>query len=176
MPPSNDQPHGLPADPDADMDADGDVDAAVGRPTDRRRGNRGQLAIVAGIGVGGVFGALARYAVSLALPTTTGNFPWSTFVVNVTGSVVLGILLVMVAEHYPRGRMTRAVAGTGVIGAYTTFSTFEVDAVNLVRAGRPATAVVYVVASVVAGLIGCWAGIAGGRSISLAQRRLEERS
>jgi CrcB protein len=158
------------------MDADPGVEARSDDPTGRRRGGGGQWAIVVGVGIGGVFGAVARYAVSLALPTTTGNFPWSTFAVNVSGSVVLGFLLVMVAERFPRGRMTRAVVGTGVIGAYTTFSTFEVDAVNLLRAGRPATAAVYVMASVIAGLVGCWAGIAGARSLSRGGQRLEERS
>jgi CrcB protein len=71
--------------------------------------------------------------------------------------------------------MTRAVVGTGVIGAYTTFSTFEVDAVDLIRAGRPATAAVYVIASVVAGLVGCWAGIAGARSLSADGARYRRR-
>lgn len=176
MPPPNDQPPSLPADPDADLGAGHGVGSRGDGPPGRRRQVRGQLVVVVGIGIGGVFGAVARYAVSLALPTTAGNFPWSTFAVNISGSVVLGFLLVMLAERFPRGRMTRAVVGTGMIGAYTTFSTFEVDAVNLLRAGRPATAAVYVVASIVAGLLGCWAGIAAGRSLWLSQSRVEERS
>jgi fluoride exporter len=176
LPPPNDQPHSLPADPDADMDAEPGAEAPGGDPSRRRRGGGGQLAIVVAVGIGGVFGAVARYAVSLALPTTTGSFPWSTFVVNVSGSVALGLLLVMVAERLSRGRMTRAVVGTGVIGAYTTFSTFEIDAVNLIRAGRPATAAVYVIASVVAGLAGCWLGIAGARTLWPLRPRLGERS
>jgi CrcB protein len=61
---------------------------------------------------------------------------------------------------------------TGVIGAYTTFSTFEVDAVGLVRAKHPETAALYVVASILVGLVSCWAGMTGVRSALQLERRL----
>jgi CrcB protein len=62
--------------------------------------------------------------------------------------------------------------GTGVIGAYTTFSTFEVDAVSLARAGHPETAALYVVATVMVGLVACWAGMTGVRGALQLERRL----
>lgn len=112
------------------------------------------------VGIGGVVGALARYGVARALPTTATAFPWATFVVNVTGSFVLGSLLTLLVERVPRGRVARPLLGTGVLGAYTTFSTFMVEAVLLVRNGHAATAALYVATSVVAGLLAVAAGIA----------------
>ena len=84
-----------------------------------------------------MLGAVSRYAISLALPSEPGRFPWGTFLVNVTGSFVLGFLLVVLLEQFPRGRLARSVIGTGFIGAYTTLSTFVVKAVELVRDGHP---------------------------------------
>jgi CrcB protein len=92
----------------------------------------------------------------------------------VTGSAFLGLLLVVLVEQFPRGRLTRPIVATGVIGAYTTFSTFEIDAVNLVRAGHPTTAVIYVTASVIAGLVAVWAGMTGARALLQIERQLQE--
>jgi CrcB protein len=128
------------------------------------------MAIVMAIGIGGVFGAVARYAVSLALPTPAGGFPWATFIVNVSGSAALGFLLVLFVERLPRGGLARPIIGTGVIGAYTTFSTFEVDALTLVRGGHPGTAAVYVVASVIFGLVACWLGMTAVRALLQLER------
>lgn len=166
MPSSSDGTHGLPVDPDIVLGTDHPHDAEPERPRPRHS----QMAIVGAVGIGGAFGAVARYAVSLGIPTTTGGFPWSTFIVNVTGSAVLGLLLVLLVERFPRGALARPIVGTGVIGAYTTFSTFEVDAVNLVRAGHAATAVIYVVASVITGLLVCWAAVAGVRDLLQFER------
>ncbi|MHB8328010.1 MAG: fluoride efflux transporter FluC, partial [Acidimicrobiales bacterium] len=101
----------------------------------RRRARHVQIVIVVAVACGGVIGALSRYLLSLALPTETGQFPWGTFLINVTGSALLGFLLVLLMEQFPRGHLARPVLGTGIIGAYTTFSTFVVEAVLLVRAG-----------------------------------------
>jgi CrcB protein len=158
----------LPFDPDLDQGADVAPDGSTAHPAVRHS----QKAIVLAVGIGGVFGAAARYAVSLAIPTPTGGFPWSTFLINVTGSAVLGALLVLLVDRFPRTGLTRPVVGTGVIGAYTTFSTFEIDAVSLVRAGHPETAALYVVATVMVGLVACWAGMTGVRSALQLERRL----
>lgn len=115
---------------------------------------------VALVGAGGAAGALARYGIAHAIPTARAAFPWATFAVNVTGSFALGALLTLLVERLPRGRAARPLLGTGVIGAYTTFSTFTVEAVLLARNGHAATAALYVVTSVVAGLLAAAAGIA----------------
>jgi fluoride exporter len=145
-------------------------DAPGGSP----RGRRVQLAILAAVATGGAFGAVSRYAISLAIPETASGFPWATFLINVTGSAVLGFLVTLILEQFPRGRLARPLLGTGFIGAYTTFSTFTVEAVLLVRAGHPATAGAYVLASVVAGLAAAWAGMIGARLIVAAERWIQQ--
>ena len=129
----------------------------------RFRARRSQSVIVFALGCGGVVGALARYAVLLALPIAQGQFPWNTFIINVTGSAVLGFLLILLIEQFPRGRLVRPVIGTGVIGAYTTFSTFEIEALLLFRGHHLLTGVSYVIASLLSGLLAVWIGMRGAR-------------
>jgi CrcB protein len=142
--------------------------------TRRGRSDHVQWLLVIAIGCGGVVGALARYSVSLALPTQPGRFPLSTFAVNVSGSAVLGFLLVFLIEQFPRSRFARPVIGTGIIGAYTTFSTYVVDAVLLFRADKVAIALLYIVASLVCGLLAVWMGMLSARAVLRIGRRLPE--
>jgi CrcB protein len=132
------------------------------------------VVIVIALACGGVLGAVSRYAISLAMPTETARFPWGTFLINVSGSAALGFILVLVIEHFPRGRLVRPVIGTGFLGAFTTFSTFTVEAVDLVRAGHPETALAYVAGSVLAGLLAVWAGMKSARLAMRAERWLQE--
>jgi fluoride exporter len=167
-PPGDDFP-GVPLDPDIEV---GPPDAWNQRA--RRRFIRPQVIIVTSLAFGGSIGAVARYAISLALPTETGRFPWGTFVINITGSFILGFLLIVLIEQFPMGRLARPVIGTGVIGAYTTFSTFMVESVLLVRAGDPAIAAIYLVASLVLGLVAVFVGMLGARVVLRAERWLQE--
>ena len=89
---------------------------------------RAHVAIPAAIALGGMIGAVARYAVANAWPAPAGRFPWSTFVVNVSGSICLGFLLRLIVERLPRHRFARPLLCTGLLGGYTTFSTFAVEA------------------------------------------------
>ncbi|MDE3202682.1 MAG: CrcB family protein [Acidobacteriota bacterium] len=127
----------------------------------RRRRHASDVAIV---GVGGLFGAAARQAVEQAIHRSPNSFPVATLVVNLAGSVVLGVLLEVLARSggdTGRLRDVRLVAGTGFIGAFTTYSTLAVESDLLVRAGHVATAAGYVAVSVVGGLVGAGLGIAG---------------
>jgi fluoride exporter len=135
-------------------------------PTMTRR----RLDILAAIALGGAIGGVARYALALALPAGPGRFPWGTFVTNVSGSLVLGVLLVLLAERYPPNRYARPFLGTGVLGAYTTFSTYAVETDLLVRDGHPAVAAGYVLGSLAAGLIAAWVGVVAGRWLSGLER------
>jgi CrcB protein len=92
----------------------------------------------------------------------------------VSGSAALGFVLVLVIEHFPRGRLVRPVIGTGFLGAYTTFSTFTVEAVDLVRAGHTGLALAYLAASVFAGLLAVWTGMTAARLALRAERWLQE--
>jgi fluoride exporter len=151
----------IPIDPDVDFGPDGGAGAGAGHS--QRRTRRDEAVIVVALACGGVLGAVSRYAISLALPTETGRFPWGTFLINVSGSAALGFVLVLVIDRFPRGRLARPVLGTGFLGAYTTFSTFTVEAIDLVRAGHAGTALAYLTGSVFAGLLAVWAGMTSAR-------------
>jgi CrcB protein len=167
---ANDDVPRISPDPDVDSESRNVSDPLVRR----RRERRVDAIIVVALGFGGVLGAVSRYALSLAIPTQTGQFPWNTFLINVSGSAVLGFILILLIEQFPRGRLARPVIGTGFIGAYTTFSTFMVEAVLLIRDGRPEYAVAYLVGSVFAGLLAVWTGMTSARLVLRAERWLQE--
>lgn len=121
------------------------------------------------VAVGGAIGALARYSVDLLLPTATDEWPLATFIINLTGAFVLGCIL-EAATNYASdptasefSRRFRPFLITGVLGGYTTFSTFMVDAHGLVLSGRAPLALLYVFGSLVAGVILVMCGMATGR-------------
>ncbi|MGI8537368.1 MAG: CrcB family protein [Mycobacteriales bacterium] len=121
------------------------------------------------VGLGGAIGGLARAGVAEVLPHAPGSWAWSTFVANATGGFALAALVVVLSARAPAGHYPRLLLGTGVLGGYTTFSTFSVDAVELLRAGREPMAAAYVLVSVVvllvATVLGLWLGraVVGGR-------------
>ncbi len=79
--------------------------------------------MLAAVALGGALGATARYAVAQLVHGAPGSFPWATFWTNASGSLVLGAVLVLVAERYPPTRYLRPFMATGFLGAYTTYST-----------------------------------------------------
>lgn len=125
---------------------------------DRRRQAEPVLRIVA-IAVGGALGTLARYAVSIDPSVSPGGFPWPTFAVNVSGSFLLGVVVTLVVERWPPTRFVRPFAAIGFCGGFTTFSTMAVEAIQRGQHGRVAAAAVYLVASLLAGLVAAVIGI-----------------
>lgn len=120
------------------------------------------------LALGGGTGANARYwlgaLVRAAHGTTT--FPWATFAINVGGSVVLGFVAAFFLHHPDEPRRNwYLLLGTGFCGGFTTFSTFSLEALELLQTGRTWTAAAYVSGSVAAGLVGVWLALklAGGR-------------
>lgn len=154
---ADDTAPGIPADPDLGTDVE-----ALLSPGERRAR---AVQVVAAVGCGGALGALGRYAISLALPTQVGRFPWGTFLVNLSGSALLGFVVICLIERFSSRRLARPLLATGVIGAYTTFSTYVVEGVLLVRSGHVVTAVTYVVASALLGLLAVWLGMRGARAV-----------
>jgi CrcB protein len=115
--------------------------------------------------LGGALGSLARWGLGLALPHPAGAWPTATLVVNLSGCLLLGLLAAALFARHPRSTWLRPLLGTGVLGGWTTFSTFAVDAVQLADAGRGAAAVGYVLASVVGGVLAAAAGVRLGRAV-----------
>jgi CrcB protein len=117
-----------------------------------------QASVLAAIAVGGAIGACARYGATVVWATSLRGFPWTTFTINVTGCAVMGVLMVLITERRPVHRLVRPFAGTGIIGGYTTFSTYTVDLQRLLTHGEAALALLYLIATVLAALAALWAG------------------
>ena len=107
---------------------------------------------LAAVFCGGVLGALARVALSEWLPASGSEWPWGTFIANVAGTFLLGYLATRLQERLPVSAYRRPLLGTGFCGALTTFSTFQVELLRMLDAGRPGLAVTYCGTSLLAGL------------------------
>ncbi|MFF6804945.1 fluoride efflux transporter CrcB [Streptomyces sp. NPDC012616] len=131
----------------------------------------GQLPVVAVVALGGGVGAAARYAAALRWPTGAGGFPWTTFWVNVVGCAVIGVFLVVITEVMTAHRLVRPFFGTGVLGGFTTFSTYAVDIQKLLDAGRTGTALAYLAATLAAALAAVWLAATATRGVLSRGRR-----
>lgn len=132
--------------------------------------SRGDVLLV--IAAGGALGSLARWGVGEVLPWSGDGFPWATFVENLSGGFLLGVLMIFVLDVWAPRRYLRPFLGVGLLGGYTTFSTYMLEAHDLIAAGRPAVALVYLFATLLAGLLAVWLGIGSARfAVRLARRR-----
>lgn len=114
------------------------------------------------VAAGGGVGAPARYVLGELWPPGPTGLPWSTFAVNVTGSLALGFLLELLTRSGPdtgRRRRVRLLFGTGFLGTFTTYSSLAVEADLLAAHGELGSAVAYAVGSVVVGLVAVAAGV-----------------
>ena len=112
------------------------------------------------VAVGGAFGATARYLINISpLAGLFEKFPFPTFFINVTGSFLIGFLLIIFTEKFPANENLRLAATVGFLGAFTTFSTFETEIFDLARERYFATAFLYFFLSVLIGFVGVGAGI-----------------
>ncbi|MFI9331115.1 fluoride efflux transporter CrcB [Kitasatospora sp. NPDC052868] len=121
---------------------------------------RGQGPAVAVVALGGAIGASARYGAGLLWPTGPAGFPWTTLLVNVAGCAVIGVFLVVITEGRPAHPLLRPFFGTGVLGGFTTFSTYAVDARQLLEEGRPGAGLAYLGLTLLAALGAVWAAVA----------------
>ncbi|MGC9539110.1 fluoride efflux transporter FluC [Streptomyces sp. UG1] len=134
------------------------------RPS-RRTAWRTQAPIVAVVAVGGAVGATARHALSLWWPAPPGGFPWATLWTNVAGCAVIGVFMVVITDIWAAHRLVRPFFGTGVLGGFTTFSTYAVDIQKLVDSGHPRTGLAYLAATVIAALTAVWLAAAATRRV-----------
>jgi fluoride exporter len=142
-----------------------DVRTSESLPVQRPRSRRTHGRLQAAIFTGGVVGALARAGLVKALPWDGHGWPWATFVVNITGTLLLGYFATRLQERLPPSTYRRPLLGTGFCGALTTFSTFQVELIKLVRNGAGGTALGYAAASIGAGLVGVYLATALTRRV-----------
>ncbi|UMP03931.1 fluoride efflux transporter CrcB [Amycolatopsis sp. EV170708-02-1] len=114
--------------------------------------------VLAAIGAGGALGSLARYGLSVAIPHSRAQFPLSTFATNVSGCLLIGVLMALLTAATNPHRLLRPFLGVGILGGYTTFSTYATDTLDLVTAGHPFTGLAYASATVAAALVAVYAG------------------
>jgi CrcB protein len=119
------------------------------------------------LAIGGALGAIARYQVATVIQQRlTVGFPYGTFVVNISGCFIMGLATIVLTERLVVHPNWRFLVPIGFVGAYTTFSTFELETFMAVSEQAWLTALANVVASVIAGYVALWAGIVAGRALS----------
>lgn len=144
---------------------DPDVDLSV--PAQRREFDRPRRAsVLAAIAVGGVAGAEARYGLGVALPHDPGRWPWATLSINVSGCLLIGVLMVVLLELTRPHPLLRPLLGVGVLGGYTTFSTYAVDTLTIARDGAPALAAGYFLLTPLLALGAVAAGATATRAVT----------
>lgn len=143
------------------MTAPGDAHAELPSDPDARPLHLRPSAL-AWVFAGGVVGTALRYGIENLLPHDDAEWPWATFLINLGGAFVLGCLLealTRLGDDSGWRQRARLGAGTGGCGAFTTYSTFALEAVSLSRHGHPGTAIAYGLVSVLAGVLMAWLGI-----------------
>ncbi|MEP7192468.1 MAG: fluoride efflux transporter CrcB [Actinomycetota bacterium] len=121
--------------------------------------------VLAVIAAGGAVGAAARYLIGLAWPTPIGAFPSSTLAINVLGCALIGVMMVLVADVWSRQRLLRPFIGTGVLGGFTTFSTYAVDIQRLITDEHLGTALFYLAVTPIGALLAVWAAASATRGL-----------
>jgi CrcB protein len=119
------------------------------------------------VALGGAIGSVARFVVGRAVDRAwVGAFPAGTLLVNVLGSLLMGALAVWIVARFENDPAVRAFVLTGMLGGFTTFSAFSIDAIGLIERGETVAAVAYIVASVTLSLAACLAGAALARMVT----------
>ena len=122
--------------------------------------------VLLAISAGGALGSLARWGVGELLPWSGDGFPWATFVENLSGGFLLGVLMVFVLDVWAPRPYLRPFLGVGVLGGYTTFSTYMLETHDLLAGGQPALAATYLFGTLVAGILAVWLGVGSARLVS----------
>lgn len=127
------------------------------------------------VAVGGALGSLARWALGESLAASGDTFPWATFLENVSGAFALGLLMVLVVDVWSPSRYVRPFLCVGVLGGFTTFSTYMLDTRDLVEANRAPLAALYLFGTLIAGLSAVSLGVAVPRLFIAHATRREQR-
>lgn len=132
-----------------------------------RRGRLGDPRLLVAVFAGGVIGALVRAALTEAVPAGGSGFPWTVLGINVAGAMLLAYFATRLQERLPPSTYRRPLVGTGFCGALTTFSTMQVQVVELGHEGHPLKGAVYLAVSIVVGLVAAVVTIAATRRARL---------
>ena len=120
------------------------------------------------VGLGGFFGSIARFWVGAYVTNRMGaKFPYGTFLINISGSFLIGLIVTLLAQRNDWNPNLLYLIPIGFIGAYTTFSTFVLEAFHSVRGGDVLLALLYVILSVIVGFLAVWLGILSGRALAV---------
>ncbi|WP_245645190.1 fluoride efflux transporter FluC [Pseudonocardia acaciae] len=122
--------------------------------------------IVVAVALGGILGAEARYGLGLLMPHGPGGWPWATLLINITGCLLIGVLMVVITELVEPHRLVRPFLGVGVLGGYTTFSSYTVEVLAQADAGRLGAAAAYFVLTPLVALLACATGAAATRLVA----------
>lgn len=126
------------------------------------------MSIYLAIALGGSLGAISRYWVSTTTYSWLGsNFPYGTLMVNVTGSLVMGFLTVVLVQRFDVSDEVRLGLIVGFLGSFTTFSAFSIDTIHWIENGALIKALVYILVSVIACVLGAWAGLISAKQLFL---------
>lgn len=124
------------------------------------------FATVMAVAAGGAFGSVLRYLLSLAVHGVLGRgFPWGTLAVNVLGCFAMGVLFVLFLDRFENNTVMRAGILIGVLGGFTTFSSFSIETFNLIEEGAHLKALANVSASLFLCVAATWGGVIIGRKL-----------
>jgi CrcB protein len=124
-----------------------------------------RMRTVLAVALAGALGALARWGIGEWFGHRFPTFPWGTMVINVSGSFILGVMFAVLVERNVGSTTLRLALMTGLLGAYTTFSTFSLETFRLFEDGATGSALANIGFSVVLGLLAVWLGVAAGRAL-----------
>lgn len=119
------------------------------------------------VGIGGALGAAARYGAQSWIGSLANGFPTATFLINILGSIAMGLLVGVLAKTTPQYQNEiRLFVAVGIFGGFTTFSSFSLDAITMIERGDVLLASVYIVGSVILSVAGLWMGMLAIRVVA----------
>lgn len=116
--------------------------------------------LVAAVSAGGALGALTRHGLDVLWPPAASGVSWTILAINISGSLLIGLLMELISHRWPSNRFVRPFWGVGFLGGYTTFSAYAMDTVTALERGEPQIALAYLSLTLAGALTAAWAASA----------------